>query len=162
MPESLQNEKAIQLIYLSITSSIDGDVYVQALNNFEKLFGNDPSAQLALFDGYFVKGDYDKVLTVIDKIDTELQDPFLNYYRGLVYVQKKEDGKAIQYLEKLNTAMPNFEDGALELLANYLNSGQYKQADALITTYKHNTLFSQTRLNDIKELYPDNAKNVTW
>ncbi|RYY22178.1 MAG: hypothetical protein EOP41_07485, partial [Sphingobacteriaceae bacterium] len=81
LPESLQNEKAIQLIYLQVASSIGGDVHQQALDHFEKLFGNDPSAQLALFDVFFLKGDYDKVLQIIDKMDAELQDPFLNTLR---------------------------------------------------------------------------------
>jgi hypothetical protein len=162
LPIALRNEKAVQILHLQITSKLDNDKYLAALDQYQQLFKNDPSSQLILLDGYFIKGQYEKALVVIDELDKMVQDPFLDYFRALLYTQQKDDKTAIAYLEKLYKNVPDFENGALELLANYVESGQYEEANKLVLAYKKNSNFNQNRLNDVKELYPANAENVRW
>ena len=162
LPSALKKEKTFQLINLQITSEMDNETYTEALKEFEDLFKNDASAQLPLFDYYFLRADYKKSLQVINQIDTTVQDPLLDYYRGLIYTQMKEDKTAVVYLEKLYKNMPYFETGVLELMANYIEMQRYNETNALIASYKKNRSFNQARLSDMQDHYPDVAANVNW
>ena len=162
LPSALKKERAFQLINLQITSEMDDDSYMEATNEFEKLYGNDASLQFAMFDGYFLRGDYTKALRVLDQVDSAVNDPLLDYFRALIYTQKKDPKTAVMYLEKLYKKMPYFETGVLELMANYIEEQRYEETNALITTYKKNTSFNQARLRDIQDLYPGADGKLDW
>jgi hypothetical protein len=162
LPLSLKNEKAFQLVNLQITSEMDDESYITATNEFEKLYGNDASLQFAMFDGYFLRGDYTKSLRVLDRVDSAVNDPLLDYFRALVYTQKKDDKTAIAYLEKLYKKMPYFETGVLELMANYIEARRYDETNALITNYKKNKSFDQSRLADMEAQFGNGDGEVNW
>ncbi len=162
LPSGLKKEKAFQLIKLQITSELDNDTYIEALNEFENLYGNDASAQFAMFDGYFLSGDFAKALKVLDQVDSLVKDPLLDYFRALVYTQKKDDKTAVAYLEKLYKKMPYFETGTLELMANYIEMQRYPETNMLIADYKKNTSFKQSRLSDLHERYGEADGKIEW
>ncbi len=162
LPPGLKKERAFQLIKLQIASELDNDTYTETLNEFEKLYGNDASAQFAMFDGYFLRGDFAKALKVLDQVDSSVNDPLLDYFRALIYTQKKDDKTAVLYLEKLYKKMPYFETGVLELMANYIEMQRYPETNALIAAYKKNTSFNQARLSDMKERYGEATGKIEW
>ncbi len=160
LPVDMRKEKGFQLMNVQIASAMGKDSYTQAMNEFEKLYGADPTVQLALFDNYFYRGDYDRLLKVIDGLDKAVGDPLLNYYRALVYTKKGDEAKATTYLESLYKAKPGFQPGALELLAHYMEKNEIDKADALTASYKANANFNQPKLEEIKALYPDAAAKM--
>lgn len=162
LPPTVQKDKLVQLVYLEIASQLDNETYTKALAGFEKLYGNEPSVQLALLDVYFMNGDYDRAIKAVNEIDATTQDPFLDYYRGLLYNQKGDAAQSTAMLERLYKNKPTFEDGIVELISNYINDKEYKRADTLINTYKHNTSFNQEKLSNLRDLYPDDDSNVNW
>lgn len=161
LPAQVRREKIFQIIHLQICSELSNETYLEAISEFEGLFGNDPSAQLVLFDSYLLKQDYQKSLEALNVIDKTVQDPFLNYFRGLIYTQMDKEGEATFYLEKLYKDLPQFEDGVIELIANYANTKQKEKAEKLITVFKNNTSFDQTKLENIRILYPEFASQLT-
>lgn len=162
LPADMQKEKGFQLLNVQIASEMDEATYTQAMNEFQSLYGTDPAVQLALFDNYFLKGDYDRVLKVLDGIDKTVQDPVLDYFRSLVYSKKGDNATAVKYLETLRTKMPDFQPGALELLASYMEQKQIEKANALVASYKANKSFNQGKLATVKALYPDAADRMNW
>lgn len=162
LPPGLRKEKGFQLLNVQITSGMDKDAYTGAMNEFEKLYGDDPTVQLALFDNYFYRGEYDRLLKVLDGLDKAVQDPLLDYYRASVYTKKGDEAAAVRYLEALQKKKPDFGPGALELLAHYMNKNEIKKADDVVAAYKANANLPQSRLADVKALYPDAAEKMKW
>lgn len=155
LPAEFKKDKAMQLMHLSIVSELDRDQYHQALAAFEKQFGQDPAAQLALFDLYFLNKDYDKALKVMDVLDASVQgDPLLNLYRSIIYSHMGQPDKSIHCLEALYKAKPDFDNGVLELIANYIEANEKEKAETLIATYRANKKFDQQKLENLKYLYP--------
>jgi len=158
LPADFKKDKAIQLMHISIVSELDEEQYREALTAFEKQYGQDPSAQLSLFDLYFLNEDYEKALKVLDVLETSIQgDPVLNIYRSVLYTRMEQPQKSIQALETLYEAKPDFENGVLELIANYIEVKESKKAETLIGTYRANKKFNQQKLDNLKFLYPDFA-----
>lgn len=160
LPPQIRKERVFQILNTQISSNLDNDAYVEALREFEAAYGNDPSAQLLLFDGYFLRGEYDKSLQVLDNIDKVVNDPVLDYYRALLYNQKKNVAKGTEYLEKLHKRMPAFENGTLELLATYAEAGEWQKAQALVDEYKQSASFNEEKIKGILDLYPKAKKEL--
>jgi hypothetical protein len=155
LPASLRSKKILQIMHLQICSELDSDTYMQALNKFESLYSKEPYMFLALIDSYILKKDYSKALKCIDKIDLLIdKDPFLDYYRALVYNLSQKSSDARIHLEKVYKNMPGFQGGALELMVNYLEADENEKARKIIESYKNNTTFNQEKLNAILERYP--------
>ena len=160
LPSNVRREKIFQIIHLQISAQMTNEIYMEAISEFEGLYGADPSAQLVMFDGYLMKEDFQKSLTALDHVDKAVQDPFLNYFRGLVYKQMEQEKTATPYFEKLCRDLPDFEDGVIELIANYIDTNQKAKATKLLEDFKHNTAFDQTKLENIRILYPGFASQV--
>lgn len=160
LPPDMRKEKGFQLMNVQIGSAMDKDSYTQAMNEFENLYGNDATVQLALFDNYFFRGEYDRLLKVLDGLDKTVQDPLLDYYRALVYTKKGDEAQAIKYLEALQKAKPGFQPGALELLAHYMEANDIEKAKGVAASYKANANFKQEKLEAMKALYPEAAKKM--
>ena len=160
LPFELKKDKLFQLMNIKITSQLDTSLYKQALNAFEKQYANDASAQLSLIDAYFLNKDYKKALRAIDVVDSAVnKDPLLNYYRALTYTQMGDKDNTIKYLEVLYKQKPGFTEGNLELIANYIETNEHEKASLLIAAYKANKKLDQAKLENLKLLYPEFARN---
>lgn len=162
LPADMRKQKGFQLMNVQIASAMGNEKYTEAMNEFEKLYGADPTAQLALFDNYFFRADYDRLLKVLDGLDKAVGDPVLNYYRALVYIKKKDNAAAINALEALQKAKPDFGPGTLELLAAYLQANEIDKANSLAASYKATPSFEQAKLDEVKALYPEAAEKIKW
>lgn len=155
LDKNIKSTKAAQIIYLQILMSLDDDKkYVNALAQYQKDFPNDPSLHLIMIDYYFLKEEYKQTLIEINNLDTLINsDPFLDYYRSLIYNAMNDTTQAIKHLEQLYKNMPDFRNGALELIANYLLNKQYKEAQPVIATYRKN--YGDADLKTLAITYPE-------
>lgn len=162
LPASMRANRTFQILNLSVTSHLDSNAYASALATFQQRFGNDPSAQFALFDHYFNRGEYARTHRIIDDIDKMMQDPFLNFFHALIYKQSGDTTAAISALERMKPTVPDFEDGALELLALYVARGEVAKGNAAIREYKANPKYKQAYLSYIRYKYAAQADRFTW
>jgi hypothetical protein len=160
LPQSLKKEKIFKIIRLQITVDLNDEEYQKALEDFEASYGNDASAQLWLIDSYFLKKEFNKALKAVNTMDSILKDPFLDYYRALIYTNLNDTKQTIKYLEALYRNKPDFGNGILELMANYIEVDEYEKAQKLYRVYESNKKLDQSRLSDIKLLYPDFAASL--
>jgi len=77
------------------------------------------------------------------------KDPFLDYYRYLMYTLKQDKVNALKYIEALVKNMPDFQDGVLELILTYREEGQTEKANALIKDYRSRSAFNQRKLEQV-------------
>jgi hypothetical protein len=155
LPASLKDQKMMQLTYIQICSQLDEPVYIKALNEFQSLYPNEPNMFLALIDANLLRKDYSKALECVNQMDALInKDPFLDYYRALMYKLMEKKTESGQYLEKLAANMPYFDDGVLELIVNYLDAGSFDNARRLVKAYRENSKFDQQSLTYALNLYP--------
>ncbi len=155
LPSSIRNGKIVQIMYLQICSALDENIYKQALHQFESNFANEPYMYLSLIDVHIYNKDYSKALKSVNKIDSLInKDPFLDYYRALMYNLMQKPTEARTHLEMVVTSMPEFGDGALELIANYLEADDKKKSQDAIRAYREKKKFNQEKLDNLLTRYP--------
>ncbi|MDR0792682.1 MAG: hypothetical protein LBE82_05200 [Chitinophagaceae bacterium] len=148
----VQKDKAIQLIHISICQSLDDSLYKNALDEYARLYPNEPNAHLLLIDKCFLENDYPKALEHINKLDSIInKDPFQDYYRGLVYKAMDSLTQAGKCFEALRQNMPAFYPGLYQLIKIYAEEKKYPEAKAVLAQYKQNP--STDKDFKIEELY---------
>ena len=148
LPAALKNQKTIKQMYVQLCSEKDDGSYEKALDEFQELYPDEPNMFLMMMDVYILRKEYGKALDGINKLDKLIDsDPFLDYMRALIYNMMDEPGEARVHLEKLYARMPDFDDGVLELIANYITAGEEKKAKQLIKEYRSHPEFNQESLD---------------
>jgi tetratricopeptide (TPR) repeat protein len=111
LPQKIKSMKAVQITHILITSGLDDDEkYEAAINEYTTLYPNEPNMHLLLLDGYFIKKEYDKALHSVNEMDKMIdKDPFLDYYRYLIYKTMEDTVHAKTSIETLMKNMPGLK-----------------------------------------------------
>lgn len=151
LPEKLKKMRALQIMHIMLASGLDDDAkYQDAIDEYTRLYPNEPNMHLLLIDNYVMKKQYDKALYSVNEMDKMInKDPFLDYYRGLLYkLMEKKDSSKASVVQLMNN-MPDFEDGMLELIAVYLDEDNKEEADKWIKKYRRHSSFDQQTLTSV-------------
>ncbi|MGZ8542189.1 MAG: tetratricopeptide repeat protein [Chitinophagaceae bacterium] len=149
LPADLKDQKSIRLMHIMLCSQLDEDTYLKAIDDYLVLYPDAPNMHLLLVDTYIMRKEYAKAIGSIDKVDRLINsDPFLDYMRALMYNLMDKPVEARTHLEKLYHNMPGFDDGALELIANYIDAGDDDKARELIKEYEANKDYDQSLLDN--------------
>lgn len=154
LPEGLKKSKTVLLINVFICSRLSEEEYNTAIQEFKKMYPNEPNMNLMMIDGYYLQKDYEKMLGAVNALDAQInKDPLLDYYRYLSYklLIKEDSGKIC--LDRLVKNMPDFQSGFIELISADLRTGSKKQADSLIAIYRSKPKFDQQELTNSISLY---------
>ncbi len=156
IPDEIKKIKAFQVMYLQICSGLDIAIYKKALDDFRILFANEPNMHLVLINAFIVNKEYDKALNSVNLLDKMIdKDPFLDYYRALIYYAAGNNDEALKYLVQTVKYYPDFAEGQLELIAIYLEKGDYTAAKPLIDNYQARKTYEQKTLSELLLRYPD-------
>ncbi|MFN3200177.1 MAG: tetratricopeptide repeat protein [Bradymonadia bacterium] len=151
LPKELQEEKSIQLMRLTAAQNANDDVlYAKAIEEVERLFPNDPSLDMLLIDGYFMKKDWAKVLESVDRLDARIGgDPYLNIMRSGVMLEKGSNDEALALGAKALEALPELADAHWTHLSAALRSEDYALAlkDMNTLTSKFQVVFGDLTTN---------------
>lgn len=154
LPASLKKNKTVLLINVFICSRLTEDDYNAAIQEFNRLYPNQPNMNLMMIDGYFIQKDYVKMLGAVNALDAQIDtDPLLDYYRYLSYKLLLKQDSGIICLNRLVKNMPDFQSGYIELISAKLQAGLTPQADSLIKVYRSKPGFKQEDLNELVSLY---------
>jgi tetratricopeptide (TPR) repeat protein len=154
LPEKIKKMKAVQLTHIMIASGLDDmDKYAAAIDEYTRLYPNEPNMHLILLDSYIMKQQYDEALHSVNELDRMIdKDPFLDYYRYLIYNIKEDSTNARASIIKLMNNMPDFEDGMLELIVLYVEEKNNKEADKWIKEFRSHGSFDQDQLETLLTL----------
>jgi tetratricopeptide (TPR) repeat protein len=156
IPVKYRSGKIFQVMNVTISSGLSEEEYGTALDEYNKLFPNEPNAALLMIDGHILHKDYNKALEAVNMLDRQInKDPLLDYYRYLCYNLLNEKEKAKQHIEQVVKNIPGFGDGMLELIATYLEDHEYDKARPFVEKYKAKSSFDQTTLDLLLSAYPD-------
>lgn len=155
LPAPVRNTRVADVLNLQISSELDEATYMQEIEKFERKYAGEPGVQLTLIDLYFLRKDYDKAMAAINSIDSMInKDPFLDYYRGLMYNVKEENGKAMDCYTRVTVSNPNFPSPYAELMAHYLEKGNNEKAKFYFTKYKALRNAREDVISTYGQLYP--------
>lgn len=114
LPESLQKQKAFQLIHVMASAEVDQTQYVENMRRFARDFADDPSTDLVLIDFYFLQNQFDEVRACVDRIDRRVGgDRALDVYRANALRGKGE----IEPAKKILTDMCDSKESEIVLKA---------------------------------------------
>lgn len=149
LPKELKNQRSVRMMHIMICSKLDEATYINAIDDYMALYPDAPNTHLVLIDNFIMRKQFGKALASIDEIDKLVQtDPFLDYLRALMYNMMEKPDEARTHLEKLYSSMPGFDDGAIELIANYIDGGDNSKARNLIKEYEVNKEYDQSLLDN--------------
>ena len=155
MPQKVRNGRMFQIIHVEISSGLSGDEYSRAISEYQTLYPNEPNMQLILIDGYILRKEYGKALDAVNELDKMIdKDPLLDFHRAMCYTLMKNDVKRVECLERLLKNLPDFEDGILELLADYLETRQFEKAKPLVDRFRSRSEFNQSTLTLLLTQHP--------
>jgi tetratricopeptide (TPR) repeat protein len=159
LPDTLRKQKLFQLMHVHVTAKLDNDVYKKALDEYESLFPNEPGMYILFLEIHFSHEEYKEALNDVNKMDSLInKDPFLDYYRGLIYKQMKDISKERSCFENLYKNLPSFGSGIVELIDIYATAGEIEKAKALAKVYRNNKKLNQEKLSIMYLMYPELKK----
>ena len=156
LPPNIRKEKAVMMFSLKIGQllGLTDPRYLTILTQYETAYGHEPGSGLALLDAYFLRKDWDKALLAINRLDAAVgKDPFLDFFRANIFTAQQQYAEARPLLEQLHRAMPGYQTGFLELLANTLLTGDQARAGDLIAEYKANTALDPDAMKTVLNLF---------
>lgn len=110
LPPKLKKEKAFMVMRIMAALQVDEDLYVEALDDFQKVFPGDASADLAGIDLFFLKKEFDKMHEAIDRLENAVgRDGHLTMLRGLGYSQEGKMEAAEKALTEAIAIEPGLE-----------------------------------------------------
>jgi tetratricopeptide (TPR) repeat protein len=149
LPPSLRRNKSFLLIRLHAASQLEESEYQKAIQEFEKAHPNDPSLDLISIDGHMMRKDFAAVMKTIDRLDARVKDPYLQYLRGSVMLEKG-DGKAARRLFQATLdAEPRLVLPYWTLIGLSLQDKQYKDTARYLTAIERD---AGVELNDLEGL----------
>jgi tetratricopeptide (TPR) repeat protein len=155
--DDFKKNKAVQIIYIIACKKVDllSDRYKMALENYAAIFPDDASTPLFMIDFYFLTKDYDKALSAINKLDSFVNDPFLNFFRANVYLVQGDKKQAMIYydsvFEKYRTASYTIKN----LVMLHMNAGEKSIAKTDLEIYKKTDGFKQQYVDELYSTYPE-------
>ena len=156
LPAKLKDQRSLQITHLLICSGLDEESYSNAIDRFKELFPNEPYMFLIMIDASMLQKNYAAALEYVNKTDSVInKDPFLDYYRGLLYRIMNDQPNAVRYLEAVSASMPHFSEGIVALIEQYINDGNFEKAKKTITSYRNEEKFDQESLTFMLFNHPD-------
>jgi tetratricopeptide (TPR) repeat protein len=151
LPAEFKTNKTFLLNKVLITQNLDDKTYISAIEEYKKINPKAEHINLLMLDAYTYRKQYDKAQEAIDTLDANINtDPFLDYYRYLIYNLQEAPERGIVTLEKAAKNLPNNNAVQLELIAVYKDLPEKKTIyEKMIAAYKANTKFNQALLETI-------------
>ena len=125
----IRKQKSLQLVGMQVAYYIDDATYQKEIEKYEKSFPNDPSLYLISIDGAFLKGNYDRVLNLIRKLDKAIGgDPYLDSFRANVFFAKGELETAMKYANQMLGNYPFYVESYTTKLSILVEQKNFKSA----------------------------------
>lgn len=111
-------EKFLQIFKVLIASNIDEDKYLKSLEELMATHFDDPTIALNKIDYHIYKEEYFEAIQVINQLQNETEDDFLNYLKACVAFEDQNYDLALNMFQYTAENYTDFFDGQ----AGYLNT----------------------------------------
>lgn len=111
----LSKQKFLHIMKIQVAKMLGDEKYMNAIEGLKNNFENDPTIYLPLIDFYIMKEDYSVAYDLLDNLQVETSDDFLNYIKGNLAFLKGDYAEAELYF---NYMIENYVDFYLPYFMN--------------------------------------------
>lgn len=108
MTADLANEKFIHINKIQLAIRLNDTTYMEAIEGLRDAFQDDPTIYLTLVDYHIMKEEYDLAFDLVDNLQVETSDDFLNYLKGNIVYAKADLENAALYFNYMIENYPDF------------------------------------------------------
>ncbi|WP_088342390.1 tetratricopeptide repeat protein [Robiginitalea sediminis] len=135
----MRNLKSILALRIQMASQLDQETYMEAMASMMEILPEDPTMALLTLDYYVLNQDFESALRILEILETETGDSFLNLMRGNLYYQSGDYPAAVARFHTLVGEYPDFMEGRLSYMSALAMTKDYSallgQLDTLKNTY---------------------------
>lgn len=165
LESQLKNNKQLLVTAIFIASKSDLAIYHELIQHYETTFDNDIAYCLNSIEGLSNLAAVDEASSCIAKLKQKLEDPMLDYFKGLVLQSNGYKVEASLCWSTLIRNLPDFEIAYFSLLESYLDGGSFEDATELLQKMTANFNYYKEDFTDMLASYPSfiNSKEyTTW
>jgi hypothetical protein len=155
LPDKVKKEQKVQKLHIRIGQKIGDSAFVAALKEYKSNCPDDPFIYLTILRTGEKMSNYADALDALNHLETFLpSDPFLDFYRGVLYDRLNKPQESTLALERFHARWPSFGPGIAELLNNHMVAGHIDSAAMLITEAEKLKNITPEQVEAIKKAYP--------
>jgi tetratricopeptide (TPR) repeat protein len=151
LPPSLRQMKSFALLRLNAAARLEEAQYQRAIDDFMKAWPEDPSVDLISIDGHMMRKDYAAVLASIDRLDKRVRDPYLQYLRGSVQLEKGDGKEARRLFQAAIDAEPTMVTPYWVLIGLSLQDKKYKDTARYLTAIERDAGMAIGDLEEVEQ-----------
>nr|WP_321222377.1 hypothetical protein [uncultured Psychroserpens sp.] len=127
----LSNEKFLLIFKILVSMQLDEDKYLASLEDLIEAFPDDPTIALNRVDYHLYKENYIEAIQVINQLQNETEDDFLNFMKAGIAFEDKNYDLALNLYTYTIENYPDFFEGqvgylsTLVLMKNYTDTSKY-------------------------------------
>ena len=146
---SLQRDRSVLLTRLRLAKAVGRQEYAAVLTDLERIFPNDPWADLVRLDGCYLQKKYDEGLKFLDRLGKTVgEDAYLHFLRGHFWLAKADPAKAKEWWRRAVAFEPGLMDPYRALLGLSLQEKDFRQTAQWLTAVEKN---AGAKVGDLKE-----------
>lgn len=128
LPDSMKSEKYALIVRLQAASQVSPKESMDALEALRKAYPGDPSIPALSLDPLFLARKFDEVISAVDELDTAVGgDPFLQSFRGSVYLEKGDADQARASAKKAIEQEKTLDAGYWTLVTISLRTKNFRE-----------------------------------
>ncbi len=150
-----QNDKHFSVQYMLACLRLGDKLFRKSTDHFISIFPDEPTPYLLMMQEYADTKNIEEYGRAIDKLDTLLHiDPFLNYFRGNVFMKLGDLRGAMHFYQEVFEYDPGIWQNTEKLVACKVINNELVQANAAINLYKHTPGYRQELVESLYADYP--------
>ena len=153
MPEELQKEKLVMTLRVMAAGQIDDEeVYLRAIDAFQKAYPRDTAVDLIAFDGYFLRKKWEETFKTVDRLDQRLGgDPFLEVLRGNVWGAQEKWDNALECFLRGAKAEPSLVVAHWSVAGAALKVKNWKEVSRTLLILERDLKIEMTDLTEAED-----------
>lgn len=134
LPKKLRETKFAQLFRVTCAATVDDAHYLEAIEEYQRLFPGDPSLDLIAMHAFTLRKDWQGAHDAIDRLDAAVGgDPYLQVMHGHVYVSEGDYERAVERAETVLAHNPDDYDAHWLLVSVSMARKDHAETARLLT-----------------------------
>ena len=155
----LSKEKFFLIFKSLMASNIDDEKYLATLKELIETHKDDPTIVLNKIDYYIYKEDYFEAIQVINQLQEDTEDDFLNFLKANVAFYDENYDFALNNYKYIVDNYPDFFEGQAGYLSTLVMMNNFKDATSFISTLISEGYDRADIINYVEE-DDDNGENI--
>ena len=124
-----RKQKLVLMMFVRASQHADEEEYAAVLENFQRLFPDDPSMELLSIDAFALRRDFPGAMKAVNRLDQSVGgDPYLEIFRADLRVAQDDLKGAQHFARRAIEREPSLVQGYRTLLGYSLQAREYNDA----------------------------------